>query len=164
MMSEKARIWEPIESIGGRYWLEFVVDKREFIKSGNFTKINRIIKFRLRSDKEENKAVDLMFDDIASYRITNESYSDDSIDRIENEKERKERGPWGFYTIENSLFIEHIEKQTGIPASIYDFRHFYIVCMDDIIDIIAGVGPIVKILVDDKVVESNDSENRSLAD
>src|SRR5580700_7923877 len=106
MTSEKARIWEPIKNIGGHYWLEFIVDKREYIKSGNCTKINKVIKFRLRHDKEENKTIDLIFDDIASYRITNESYSDNSIDHIESTKDRKARGPWGFYTIENSSFIE----------------------------------------------------------
>jgi predicted nucleic acid-binding protein len=147
MISEKKKIWEPIEGIDGNYWLEFVVDNREFIKQGNSTKINRIIKFRLRNDKEENKVIDLTFDDIASYRITNESYSNNSIDLIESEKEKlQNKAFWGFYVIENSSFIELIEKQTGIPATIYNFQHYYIATIDDTIDIISNAKPIVKLL------------------
>lgn len=156
-MPQKVRIWEPIHNMGGRYWLEFVVDKREFIKNGNCIKINRIIKFKLRHDKEENKAIDLSFDDIASYRITNESYSDNSIEHAENKEDIKNKLPWSFYTMENSSFIELIEQQSGIPASIYSFKHYHIASMEDVIDIITSSKPIVEFKIDDKIVETNAS-------
>lgn len=161
-MSEKIKIWEPLQNIQGRYWLEYIVDKREYIKSGNCIKINKVIKFRLRHDAEENKTVDLLFDDIASYRVTNESYSNNSIKHEESEDEIKSKLPWSFYTMNNSSFIELIEKETGIPATIYDFKHYYIVSMDDTIDIISNVEPVVELIIDGKVVESTDPEHHSL--
>jgi hypothetical protein len=158
MVLEKKRIWEPIQSIDGQYWLEFSVDNREFIKSGNSIKINRIIKFRLRNDKEEKKTIDLTFDEIASYCITSESYSNNSMELVENEKELKSKNSWGFYTVENSSFIERIEKQTGMPATIYNFTHYYIVTLDDTIDIITGSKPMVEFFVDNILVESSDKK------
>jgi hypothetical protein len=161
-MSEKKRIWQPLRNIEGAYWFEFVVDSREFIKNGNCTKISRIIKFRLRNDTQENKNIDIIFNDIASYRITNESYDRDSVDVIENEKELKSKGVWGFYTIENSSFIAFIEGQTGIPSTIYNFKHYRIITIDDYIDIIASCEPKVELFVDGKAIESSDPEHRSL--
>lgn len=161
-MSEKIKIWEPLQDIGGRYWLEYVVDKREYIKSGNYIKINKIIKFRLRHDAEESKTVDLLFDDIASYRVTNESYSNNSIEHEENEDEIKSKFPWSFYIMKNSSFIELIEKETGIPASIYDFKHYHIITLEDTIDIITNAEPVVKVLINDTVISSSTNKNKEL--
>lgn len=155
-MSEKVKMWEPVKGIGGKYWLECVIDDRNFIKRGNCIKITRYIKFRLRKNEEEHKTIELTFADIASYTITNESYSGPAIDLVDSEKElKKSKGVWIFYTMEDSASIELIEQQTGIPASVYNFRHYHIIAIDDVIDVITNVEPRVEVFLDDILVETN---------
>jgi hypothetical protein len=48
-----------------------------------------------------------------------------------------------------------IEQQTGIPATIYGFKHYHIVSMDDVVDIISNSQPIVELFRGDVRIETS---------
>lgn len=148
-MEYKIKVWRPLENIQGNYWLEDMV-----LLNGKFT-------FIYRKDKEEHINIHVICRGFPySFMYLNETYEGDythldSLDYIKSIR------PWCFYTVEDSAYIKRVYKELRELSDLRELKHYCIISEDERIDILYASPPVVKLIINGKVIESSESEEEN---
>jgi hypothetical protein len=152
-MEKKIKLWKPLLSIGGEYWFENLS-----LKDGNFH-------FLYKKVNQENINIRIVCSGgIATFKYTNETFTGSFIYGDDNVEEVKKLEPWSFFIIEDSQYLRQTSLDSGGLSDSFNFKHYCIITMDETLDLIYGLEPIVEILVDGIVIESTDPGHHSLDD
>jgi|GEM_PF-6120438 len=150
-MITKIKIWKPLDTIGGSYWFE------------NLSLTDTNFVFTYRKDKERDTKIRIICGGLPSFRFTNETFLG-GYSHVDNLEEIEAVRPWCFYTVEDSEYLKKISEDSGGLSDTFNFKHYCIISKDEVLDLIYSgrVDPVVEILIDGSVVESNDPGHHSL--
>lgn len=151
-MTTKIKVWKPLNNINGSYWFENVS-----LTNGNFV-------FIYEKEKEWSTKINIICaGGLPSFRYTNETYIN-GFAHIDSLEEIQKIRPWCFYTVEDSEYLKTMSEESGKLSEYLGFTHYCIISGNEVLDLIYTnkVEPLVELIVDGKVVESNDPEHRRL--
>lgn len=134
-MKEQWTYWEPISGLSKKYHTKLI--------SNSFKK-----GFVINLVDDNNKKISIRFTGtVISYRITDESYIFDTLTFLENNYGKDFYGDWTFFKIENSEYVEWINKQTYDVYQDIGLKHFCILASDLRLDFITTYEPEVKYIL-----------------
>lgn len=146
----KIKIWKPLDTISGKYWLE------------SLALIDEKFVFIYRKHQQKNIQVHVICGGgLPSFRYTNETYLE-GFTYFDDPEEMEKIRPWCFYTVEDSEYLKKISDESGELSDILGFNHYCIISENETIDLVYPAEPIVEIVVNGKIIESSDEHHRSI--
>ncbi len=128
-MNEIYKRWYPAEGIRGQYEVESIHDT-----------LNGIT-FTFYSCTNKKNKVQITFKPyIDSYCKTTENLRMKTEGEL-HEQEGDEYGNWTFFTVTNSAYLKWLAEETYDYAEEFELIHYFFLCEDTIIDIIARIKP-----------------------
>lgn len=151
-MQEKWTRWEHAnDNLAKKYSIESMTETIE----GRFEII--------LSDRANSEKVYVSFPDgVEAYRNTNESYTLEIINHLDQAYSKEFYAHWTFFRIENSEYLEWLADKSHGVSDDYQLMHFCILGLNAMIDIACFCDPIVsieKISADQEVFEKSDTKN-----
>ena len=137
-MKEKWIQWKPIENLAKKYYVESILDSIDGFKILLFAEKNR-----------EKKILIYFRDSVDCYRSTNESFLVTTLFNLKENYGTKFFGDWTFFEIENSLYLDSIKQESDGISESYKLRHFCLLAIDSMVDILADYEPTVTFITED---------------
>lgn len=128
-MQEKWSRWEPIAGLSTNYYSESILDTAE---DG----------FKIHIFDHTGKKVLISFSNsVEAYRSTDDSFTYETLDFLNNNYGPEFYNNWTFFKIENSEYLEWLKKQSGGTFEMYSLKHFCIFTINAMIDIAVSYEP-----------------------
>lgn len=87
---------------------------------------------------------------VDAYRITNESFTNEIINFVDDKYGVDFYVDWPFFKIEDSEYLEWLNKKSSGISEPYKFTHYCIFTSDALLDILSYDEPIVTLIEDKK--------------
>lgn len=123
--------WEPQALITGKYEINSIVDSDQ----GLFLHLSR----------NSFKVVIHFENSVYAFRKTEETFRQIMIHDLSIHFEKKFYAEWTFFKVENSSYIQWLEKQSGGLAGMFSIQHFVFLGLNSIVDVAVTYEP--KIIV-----------------
>jgi hypothetical protein len=143
-MLEQWHIWQPLKKMTGEYRIQDCINDK-------FCGLRIILE---KYNAQAKTEVHIYVDSVEAYRVTNETYKLNLwVYLSDTHKDLNRR--WSLFIIENSTFLKSLsEESQGISDSRH-LRHYCIMDSEWSLDIAVSSEPIVKLMVDDIMIESS---------
>jgi hypothetical protein len=133
-LTEKWSRWEPIEGLGHNYYLDGLVDN-----------IDELI-VRLSSEQDQSLGVEVRFDSALCYRVSEESFRQDTIRQLHLKYGGDFYAQWAFFKVEESNYLDWISRESYEFSSYVGLTHYCLKGLESFVDIAASDAPVVKLI------------------
>jgi hypothetical protein len=131
-MEEKWIRWEPIPKLSKKYYVESIIDN-----------INGFKILLSEENNTEEKVLVSFPDTIRAYRSTSDSFLIQTISYLDKTYGSNFYGNWTFFKIKDSKYLEWLNEESEGISKDYMMKHFCILAMNSMIDIVTGSEPTV---------------------
>ena len=126
--------WEPIEGLSSKYYINSILDGLEGL----------IVV--LSDANDENKKVKVVFEDsVHTYRSTDESFRQSTINDLDEIYGTQFYSDWTFFKVTNSEYMQWLSAQSYSIIDSEPLIHFIFLAVDSVVDIIATYEPKVEL-------------------
>ena len=126
--------WEPIEGLDPKYYVIELIDGYDGVK------------IRLMSDRDQSLGVELLFEAAWAYRVSEEGLRLDLMEQLSLKYGDVFYTKWTFFKVQDSSYLDWLSKESYDTSYGYQMTHYCLMSMESVVDIGAGVEPIVKLI------------------
>lgn len=133
-LSEKWSRWESILGLEAKYNVVEIVDGHDGVK------------IKLISYYDQSLGVELEFEAAWAYRVSYDSLRFNIIDRLTDKYGSDFYVGWTFFKVNNSDYLDWLDKESYGTSDGFQLTHYFIMGMEQFIDIASGTEPIVRLI------------------